>query len=205
MKDSHVIAFKEWSVVCAALADGRQSVILRKGGIHEGHAGFRVEHEEFWLFPTGYHQEPDDIVPEAWPLMDQGQRDRIQPSPTPEANSIGLYAIVSDVLFVEDLRTLANLQGHHIWSNKTVEQRFHYRSLGLFVLIVRAFRTESSMLVPVTPVMAGCKSWVELPGSLPTADLHPVITDEQFENVRRQILDALSTESCCSSESETTS
>jgi hypothetical protein len=34
------IGFKEWQVVCDALASGRQSILLRKGGIHEGRHGF---------------------------------------------------------------------------------------------------------------------------------------------------------------------
>ena len=53
MEPVNQIAFKEWAVVCAALASGQQSLILRKGGIHEGRDGFRVAHREFWLFPTG--------------------------------------------------------------------------------------------------------------------------------------------------------
>lgn len=35
-----MIAFKEWDIVCKALEEGRQSLILRKGGIHEGREGF---------------------------------------------------------------------------------------------------------------------------------------------------------------------
>ena len=37
-------AFKEWAIVVDALGRGRQSVILRKGGIAEGRGGFRPEH-----------------------------------------------------------------------------------------------------------------------------------------------------------------
>ena len=45
-------AFKEWAVVCEALGDGRQSIILRKGGIAEGREGFAFAHGEFFLFPA---------------------------------------------------------------------------------------------------------------------------------------------------------
>ena len=34
------IAFKEWAIICEALGAGVQSIILRKGGIHEGREGF---------------------------------------------------------------------------------------------------------------------------------------------------------------------
>jgi hypothetical protein len=49
--------FKEWQVVCDALASGRQSIILRKGGIHEGREGFSFGEELFYLFPTRFHNQ----------------------------------------------------------------------------------------------------------------------------------------------------
>ncbi|HQU41894.1 MAG TPA: DUF1802 family protein, partial [Pirellulales bacterium] len=62
-------AFKEWAVVCRALAGGRQSLILRKGGIVEEGGEFRPDHPEFLLFPTFSHQSPDSVVPDARPLL----------------------------------------------------------------------------------------------------------------------------------------
>ena len=47
------IGFKEWAVVCEALGSGRQSIILRKGGIAEGREGFSFKHREFFLFRPG--------------------------------------------------------------------------------------------------------------------------------------------------------
>ena len=49
--------FKEWQVVCDALASGRQAIILRKGGIHEGRAGFSFAEENFFLFPNRFHNQ----------------------------------------------------------------------------------------------------------------------------------------------------
>lgn len=46
------LAFKEWAVICAALADGEQTLILRKGGIDAGREGFRVARREFWMYST---------------------------------------------------------------------------------------------------------------------------------------------------------
>ena len=175
------IAFKEWAVVCAALGQGRQSLILRKGGIHEGRAGFRVQHDEFWLFPTGFHQQADDVVPDARPLLEQVQANEASRS------SLGLYAVVSDVHHVEDLATLARLSGRHIWSDKTVDQRFHYRSPGLFALVVRVYRRETPIVLEITPHMAGCKSWVDLPSAFFTGELRPVLDDETFEKQRREL------------------
>jgi len=52
-----VIGFKEWDVVCEAIGSGRQDVIFRKGGIHEGRDGFSFKHPEFYLFPTLFHAQ----------------------------------------------------------------------------------------------------------------------------------------------------
>jgi hypothetical protein len=38
------VALKEWAVICQALAEGRQTILLRKGGIAEPGGAFRVEH-----------------------------------------------------------------------------------------------------------------------------------------------------------------
>ena len=43
---------KEWATVVKALELGKQTVILRKGGILETASGFNIESKEFLLFPT---------------------------------------------------------------------------------------------------------------------------------------------------------
>ena len=52
------IGFKEWALVCAALEQGRQSILLRKGGIAEGRTRFSFQYREFFLFPTWFHEQP---------------------------------------------------------------------------------------------------------------------------------------------------
>lgn len=175
-------AFKEWAVVCAALGAGRQTLILRKGGIHEGREGFRVEHHEFWLFPTGFHQQRDEIISEAWPLLDE-----IQSRGKPPGISLDLYAVVEDVHHVLDRAALARLSGRHVWSEATVEQRFNYRTPGLFALVVRVFRRSAPLEIVDSPHFAGCKSWVDLPSPLPTTGLQPVLDDATFDRHRREI------------------
>src|SRR4026207_2423284 len=51
------VAFKEWAVICETLAAGRQTVILRKGGIAEEGGLFRPEHSEFLLYPTYFPED----------------------------------------------------------------------------------------------------------------------------------------------------
>jgi hypothetical protein len=54
-------ALKEWAVVCKALEEGRQVLLLRKGGIMEYKQGFEVKHDKFLLFPTFEHQSKESI------------------------------------------------------------------------------------------------------------------------------------------------
>src|SRR4051812_20129921 len=71
------IAFKEWAVICRALAEGRQAVILRKGGIAEDGGRFRPEHDRFLLYPTFFHeQHRTGIKSELLPLLDAAEADR---------------------------------------------------------------------------------------------------------------------------------
>ena len=83
LPDSCSVAFKEWAGVCDALADGRQSLILRKGGIAEGPRGFVPEHSTFWLYPTRVHEAGQGLRvdrPAAGPLRaDLVRADRDEP------------------------------------------------------------------------------------------------------------------------------
>ena len=66
------IAFKEWAVICAALA-ATQSLILRKGGIAEEGGVFRPEHSEFLLYPTYFHEHRQGIKPAFLPLLEAAE------------------------------------------------------------------------------------------------------------------------------------
>ena len=190
MQPENQFAFKEWAVVCAALASGRQTLILRKGGIHEGREGFRVEHREFWLFPTGFHQKRDDVIPDAWPLLEDVQS-RGQPSQI----ALSMYAVVEEVQHITDRAALSRLNGQHVWSESTVEQRFDYRSPGLFALVVRVFRRPTPFQIADSPYFAGCKSWVDLPSALSTTRLQPVLNDATFNRQKQEIQQLLVSES----------
>ena len=187
MQSANRYAFKEWAVVCEALASGRQTLIPRKGGIHEGRDGFRVEHGEFWLFPTRFHQEREEIVPDAHPLLAQA----IAARPPEGVVRLQHYALVSEVFHVTEEAVLPRLAGLHVLSEETVSRRFHYRTPGLFVLAVRIYRLPEPIEISESPHFAGCRSWVEMPEELPTAGLEAVLSDERAEDVLRQVRAAL--------------
>lgn len=178
------VAFKEWAAVCGALASGRQTLILRKGGIHEGRAGFRVEHSDFWLLPTKFHQNPGELVPEAAPLLAQCAKD----TPTGQVVRLRHFCHVSDVVEIVDEERANELRGLHIWSDETVRQRFHYRNPGLYLLVVRCFSLSKPFELATWPELAGCKSWAPLTSALPTMGLVPVLDDERFRAARDEVL-----------------
>jgi hypothetical protein len=175
------IAFKEWAVICKALAQGRQALILRKGGIAESHEGFRVEHSRFWLYPTYVHQQQAGICEAYRPLLAEVEAER------PPAGRLRLQHF-AEVTAVERLTTLQQaeaLAGLHGWSADTVIARFHYREPGLYALFVRLYRVPTAWELEETPAYAGCKSWVELDRELPTTGAVPVLSDEQFAAIGR--------------------
>lgn len=177
-------AFKEWAVICKALAEGRQALILRKGGVAEN---FDLEHKRFWLFPTYVHQQRDGIKEDAIPLLEQAQAEQ------PPAGTLRLshFAEVEGIYQIHNVPAALIIQGLHCWSEKTVLSRFHYRRPGLNVMPVRVYRAAQVFELPDIPYYAGCRSWVELERELPDAPATPVLDDAAFREVRRTLDDLL--------------
>jgi hypothetical protein len=176
-------AFKEWAVICRALAEGRQALILRKGGIAEAGGEFQLEHTRFWLFPTYVHQQRTGIKPEAVPLLEQVEAQK------PPAGLIRLthFAEVAGVYHLHDMVGALLLRRLHLWSDETVEARFAYRRPGLYVLPVRVYQASEVHELPDTAAYAGCRSWVELERALSTEGAKPVLNDEDFRDLLRQL------------------
>jgi hypothetical protein len=177
MRSSDNRAFKEWAVVCRALAEGRQILILRKGGIAEGPRGFEVTDRQFFLFPTYLHQAADGIVP-PWHAALQA----CSVDPTPGRVALSHYAIVSSWLKIASLDKLRALEGAHIWSDRIVEERFHrWSEESVIALLVRVYALPSPVLVDSLESYAGCKSWITLAEQVPLEGARPVLSDGDFE------------------------
>ncbi|MFI5461036.1 MAG: DUF1802 family protein [Isosphaerales bacterium] len=181
--DSCAVAFKEWAGVCDALIQGRQSLIVRKGGISEG-AGpgtFVPEHSEFWLYPTWVHQAEQGLRgsggtgPPAHPVDPGG------------AISIRALVRVGPIGYVESEETLPELEEFHIFTAETIVKRFRYRQPGLWVLGARVWRHDPGFVVAASPEHAGCKTWVNLDEPLPTTALSPVLDEAEWTAVCRRL------------------
>jgi hypothetical protein len=176
-------AFKEWAVICEALAVGRQAIILRKGGIEESEGEFSVEHTRFWLYPTYTHQQTVGINEEARPLLEQVEAQR----PPAGVVRLHLWAIVTGIYRVREELRAQMLPHLHCWSDETVHNRFIYRTPGLNVLTVRVYRAPEVHEVAELPAYEGCRSWVTLDQPIPTEGSAPVLSDEDYRDVQRQL------------------
>jgi hypothetical protein len=172
-------AFKEWAVTCLALAEGRQAVVLRKGGISERTGGFQIEQPRFWLYPTYLHQHRDGVTADALPLLERAEAER----PPPGVVRLTHFAEASGAYHLHNLPAALLLGGMHCLSAATVKSRFEYKRPGLYVLPVRVYRAAEATDLPETAYYAGCRSWVELECELATDGAAPVLSDEAFRAV----------------------
>jgi hypothetical protein len=151
-------AFKEWAVICRALAQGRQRVILRKGGIVEPGGAFRLEHREFLLMPTFLHQSPESIIPAARDLLADIDADR-----PPEGTVVFRHRTrVTSSVRVTSLGELARFRPDHVWSDAVVAERFHRWGDGIEVLEVELAALPEPLVVPWRESFGGCRSWVDV-------------------------------------------
>lgn len=179
-------AFKEWAIVVDALGRGEQIVILRKGGIREGRGGFKVEHPEFLLFPTLFHQQRESVLPQA--------QQRYDALALPNAESVRIEYLVTVIAWksLDSLADAERLRGQHIWRNEVIADRFEWgRSKNIFALAVRVFRLPEAIELPMSPSYGGCKSWIELERDIDVSGAKPVLDDQVFAAKLAQFTSAL--------------
>ena len=171
------MAFKEWAVVIDALGRGDQIVILRKGGISEGAGGFQIDHRQFLLFPTLFHQQRESVIPSA-----QARYDQIAPGfPPKDRLRLEFFAEVTAWKRLDTLAEAERLRGQHIWRDEVIAQRFDWgRARNIFVLAARVFRLPQTVELPMLESYGGCKSWVELDVDVSTESATPALDNTAF-------------------------
>ena len=181
-------ALKEWAAVEQLLAAGRSILLLRKGGLWERRDGFEMEHRQFWLFPTLFHQNPQELKAEhSWTL--EAARSL---HAGPDAVRLEHFAVVSDAFRIENLERLRGLGPLQALTEETIENRFHYRNRPyLHALLLRVYRLTTPHTIPNTLGYEGCVSWVELDAPLPTSGIRPVLSDAAFGAARAEVLSLL--------------
>ncbi|WP_101949446.1 DUF1802 family protein [Mycobacterium sp. 3519A] len=177
-------ALKEWSAAVHALLDGRQTVLLRKGGIHEKR--FAVAASRFLLFPTVAHSHAERVRPEHRDLLDAAAADS-----TDEALVLRAGAKVVAAVEVNRPDALDEIAPLHIWTADSVKtDRIDFRPKHrLTVLVVQASPLAEPVSLPRAPEYAGCKSWVPLPVDPAWAD--PVHDDAALAEIAQRVRDAV--------------
>jgi hypothetical protein len=160
--------FKEWTLICDALGTGSQSIIIRKGGIAEGRAGFRFQHDDFLLFPTLFHEQVAKLkLPSDTPLPAQREDGQHQ---------VDFRARVEWTREVADWTTVQSLAPFHLWQESELLKRFHYEKdkgrEGLSIAFIRVSKLSKPFVFPDSPKYGGCRSWIQLP------DLSGEVTSE---------------------------
>jgi len=149
---------KEWATVVKALEQGKQTVILRKGGILETASGFNIESKKFFLFPTWEHQETKHVKPEFHNFLN----DVLGKKPNEGYNKISSY---SEVLYEKDIESneiINQLSSFHVWSDSYIQERRNWMpEKPMKVVFLRTVKIPEFNL-PLEPEFSGCKSWVEL-------------------------------------------
>ena len=178
------VGFKEWALVCEALGRGKQTVLVRKGGIAEGGDGFGFRHPEFFLFPTFFHEQAEKV--------------RLSGVEIPKAREgeieVRYFAKLIQQVELTSWPAAAALEPFHILQESVVRERFDYKQAGLHVALVRVFRLVPSWIFPDKPAYGGCRSWVKLPQVPPGTRLEPVVEDREHQEVIERFRTALSLE-----------
>lgn len=181
---STAVGFKEWAYVCDSLAQGVQTLILRKGGIHEGRGGFEWKHRQFFLFPTWFHTQAERLT---WSPAEVTSF-----PPEEERTSVEIqgYATLEQVWKVTRWEQMEAIAPLHIWKEEIVKERFIYDEEScLHVALVRAYQLPECWSFPYAKSYGGCRSWVNLPeeGKDLVASARPAMTDPAWEDISSRL------------------
>jgi len=172
------IALKEWAVTVKALAEGRQLIVMRKGGIAEETREFQLVSPRFYLMPAYEHQKHH--------LLKEIHRSELDELLADWRNNDGMlrlnaYAEVVQDIEVTDQETLDKLRDFHIWTDGFAEERLKWkRTKPLHVLVLRVYKLDEEVELPIVPAYTGCKSWARLEQEVQHSPYKPVLSDEDF-------------------------
>jgi hypothetical protein len=184
MNTSIAFALKEWDLVCSALLNGSQTILLRKGGILESANEFELEHKRFLLFPTFIHQDPRMLkeAHRANVISVRNEPDHVT------LRGYGEAVRIFEVPCTNGRAAVDRLSDLHMWDSPLIDMRFAYRpEKPLYVVVVRAWNLPQTLTIPNTLEYAGCKSWVPLDHEINIEGATPALPDDRIHQVIQQI------------------
>src|SRR5215212_5402116 len=152
-------ALKEWAVAVKALREGRQVLLVRKGGISEETRHFRISAERFLLFPTYEHQRADLLqleFPDDLTAVLAETRD-------PSTIRFDTWGEMTDLFEITEPARVEALAPFYCFSTQYAEERLRWKPRHpLLVMAIRAYRLKQPIEVDARPEFGGCKSWLTL-------------------------------------------
>ncbi|XEC96421.1 DUF1802 family protein [Paenibacillus tarimensis] len=183
------VVLKEWAVAIEALLEGRQIMLLRKGGIVEETRDFQLISPSFYLMPTYEHQRKELLKPQYQAMLDQTLEGW---SPQDTHVSIRAFGEVTETIEIVDQERLDRLRDLHIWTDAFAEERLKWkRTKPLHLLFIRVYRLSPPARVPLLPAYTGCRSWVKLETGIDRGTLTPVLEEEEYFSEVEKIKRAL--------------
>ncbi|MCM3131549.1 DUF1802 family protein [Paenibacillus polysaccharolyticus] len=182
-------ALKEWASAIKAVESGRQIMVMRKGGIVEETKHFELKSPAFYLYPTYEHQRKELIK-----SSDQSYVEESLAEWVPEASTVRItsYAEVTQDLEIRDQEMLDRLLEYHMWTADFAESRLKWKKKDpLHVLILRVYRLQEPMEIPVLPEYNGCRSWISIPNGLVPREMTPVLDVADFADQVQKINETL--------------
>jgi len=159
----NMLALKEWSIVCRALENGRQSILLRKGGILEYKEGFEISQKIFLLYPTLEHQSREYLQQDYLQEIELLLKNNGPNFDQDKINTITILARIEGMQEFNDETKLSKLEKYHIWNEKYVNMRMSYNpKKPMNALLLRIYKLPEPISVKVNPEWAGCKSWINI-------------------------------------------
>jgi len=154
------IGFKEWDVVCRAIASGKQDLLFRKGGIHEGRDGFSFKHEKFFLFPTLFHAQAEYVTEGESPYRGEWV--------VGDEVSIEYYCEAKQAVTLTSWEDVIALEGRHILTEQTLKDRFDWEGKGMasgsiHCAFLEVYKLEKPWVLSYEKKYGGCRSWIQLP------------------------------------------
>lgn len=189
-----MLALKEWSVVCRALEEAKQSILLRKGGILEYKKGFEISQEIFLMYPTLEHQSKEYLQPnylQEFELFLKANDSVAQD----KSNTIRILTRIEAIQEVNDETILSKLEKYHIWNEKYVNMRMKYNpKIPVKALLLRVYKLPEPISIDVNPKWAGCKSWIDIELTKRNGNSYdnidellnqsePVIKEDEFQEI----------------------
>ena len=199
-------ALKEWDVVVAALEQGRQAILVRKGGLDDPGRRIPLERGRFWLYPTLFHARGVFLKPEHHELLVPGMhrapRETARLVPRPEGHRravspghVALRAVAEIVDAVEapSLEALHRLTERTVWTEKYLTLRYRWQPEDRpVVLVLRVAALPEAVEVEERVEYGGCRSWLDLVDPPDAARAVPLWTEERLREEARAIRSILS-------------